>query len=404
MRGRELAAIEALTEASSAAMEAGDLDTVNACFLEYVLIMFHVYLRESVAPHHHFVKDELCAPESSPWGTLKAHPSDEGFISFMGFDVETFVYIATHMEEALPERSAVRKGRRFMLDATDVTALTLHYFATRCSHKTLQMIFGVSHSILSRDLRLGMETLAQVLQNMEDAEVRWPSHEEMYAFALAIRGDDAPTDIFWPFAFVDGLALPIEQPSGVIEQNNYYSGYHHCTVVNNIFAFGPDGCIMWYSVNNPGHHADGGCVEGLYNRLRDLQYTPAAFGVIADAAFYNHFMGPKVMTPVKEGTHFSRIEVVRELQKRCHRWITFKRQAAEWGMRTLQSAFPRLKNNLCNNADVRLLLLKIVIGLHNLRTRRVGLNQIKTVYFDELLQHMILQDAGMDRGFVDDDL
>jgi hypothetical protein len=57
------------------------------------------------------------------------------------------------------------------------------------------------------------------------------------------------------------------------------------------------------------------------------------------------------------------------------------RQTAEWGMRALQGTFGRLRIPLeINHSSHRQQLIEICIRLHNLRTRRVGLNEIRNVY------------------------
>lgn len=67
-----------------------------------------------------------------------------------------------------------------------------------------------------------------------------------------------------------------------------------------------------------------------------------------------------------------------------NREILSYRQTAEWGMRSLQGLFGRLRVPLeVNNIDRRGDLLKICIRLHNLRTRRVGHNQVQMVYMRE---------------------
>jgi hypothetical protein len=57
------------------------------------------------------------------------------------------------------------------------------------------------------------------------------------------------------------------------------------------------------------------------------------------------------------------------------------RQTAEWGNRALQGCFGRLRVPLeANHTACRGDLLEICARLHNLRTRMVGINQIRSVY------------------------
>lgn len=57
------------------------------------------------------------------------------------------------------------------------------------------------------------------------------------------------------------------------------------------------------------------------------------------------------------------------------------RQAAEWGMRAIQGSFGLLRIPLdINHAARRGDLLEVIMRLYQIRARRVGINQIRTVY------------------------
>ena len=64
---------------------------------------------------------------------------------------------------------------------------------------------------------------------------------------------------------------------------------------------------------------------------------------------------------------------------------TSMRQSAEWGMRAVQSSFPRLKDrfNYEERGERKRVLMSIFL-LYNLRTRLVGINQILNVYMPHL--------------------
>jgi hypothetical protein len=58
---------------------------------------------------------------------------------------------------------------------------------------------------------------------------------------------------------------------------------------------------------------------------------------------------------------------------------TSMRQAAEWGMRAIQSSFPRLKDTFVyEDTGEHRILMKIVCLLYNLRARTIGINQTPT--------------------------
>ena len=55
-------------------------------------------------------------------------------------------------------------------------------------------------------------------------------------------------------------------------------------------------------------------------------------------------------------------------------------KVVEWGMRSLQGTFTRMKSRLTSIKRKRKLILSVIILLHNFRTEVVGLNQIATVF------------------------
>lgn len=119
--------------------------------------------------------------------------------------------------------------------------------------------------------------------------------------------------------------------------------------------------------------------EPIYKML--LERTPDGYSIAADTAFKRNGMLGRVHVPLKakervEGTHA-------EIQQRLalNREVVSFRQTAEWGMRSIQGSFSRLKMPLHpNDAPLRRRLLEVIVHLHNVRTRRVGLNQIRTTY------------------------
>lgn len=67
------------------------------------------------------------------------------------------------------------------------------------------------------------------------------------------------------------------------------------------------------------------------------------------------------------------------------RQATSARQASEWGMRAFQGSFPRMKDRFpYEERGERKLILYCTVLLFNLRTRKVGLNQILSSYMPQL--------------------
>jgi hypothetical protein len=57
--------------------------------------------------------------------------------------------------------------------------------------------------------------------------------------------------------FMDGVSFSTECTDKRVEQNAYYCGHNCNTMVNNVFAYGPDGKVFFEAINFPGSWADG---------------------------------------------------------------------------------------------------------------------------------------------------
>ena len=65
--------------------------------------------------------------------------------------------------------------------------------------------------------------------------------------------------------------------------------------------------------------------------------------------------------------------------------VTSMRQAAKWGIRAIQSLFPRLKDTFVyEDTGEHRILMKMVCLLYNFCTRTNGINQIKYVFMKHL--------------------
>jgi hypothetical protein len=62
-------------------------------------------------------------------------------------------------------------------------------------------------------------------------------------------------------------------------------------------------------------------------------------------------------------------------------------QTAEWGMRMIQTSFPRIKDRFVyEERGERRIYLKMLILLYNMRARMVGINQIRNTYMRHLMR------------------
>jgi len=141
------------------------------------------------------------------------------------------------------------------------------------------------------------------------------------------------------------------------------------------------GEIIGCRTNCPGSWHDSRVAEGIYEKLEHK--TPDGYCVVADTAFpagHTRIAG-KIRVPLKAGEDLPHDPAQRKHMLLLSRSILSYRQTAEWGMRELQGSFGRLRIPLgVEDMDRRADLIESCFRLHNLRTRLVGINQIKNVY------------------------
>ena len=141
------------------------------------------------------------------------------------------------------------------------------------------------------------------------------------------------------------------------------------------------GEIIACRTNCPGSWHNSRVAEGIYEKLE--KDTPDGFYLVADSAFPqgNDRVAGRIHVPLKAGQPLPLDFHEREHMIRFSRSILSYRQTAEWGMRELQGSFGRLQIPLAaEDMDQRADLIETCFRLHNLRTRLVGINQIKNVY------------------------
>ncbi|KAG8918197.1 hypothetical protein FRC02_002548 [Tulasnella sp. 418] len=263
---------------------------------------------------------------------------------------------------------------------------------------TLCQIFAVIPTTVSRYLDFSLTILKQTLQKLPEGRIQYPQYEDVELFeTLTMRVQERHPMLTNIFGSLDGLKVPIGASSDPEIENQNYNGWLHNHFVSNVFLFSSEGIIIAASLNCPGSWHDSRVATPIYEKLRSC--TPLDFSVAADTAFPR---GPqsiqnRIRAPLKAGQRLPDDPVEREAALKYSRQLTSYRQTAEWGMRTIQGSFSRLKLPLdANDAAKRAKILEVVTRLHNVRTARVGRNQITTTYhttWREDQQHRELWDG-----------
>lgn len=386
MRAEILAICQALNALVALLAAAGDLETAE----EFALILLAVYgaakVAETYVSRYYFTRPDLLWADSSPWAQVRKSGRQAGFHQIVAMDLPTMTRIYSFFPapfKAQRARDSARRGRRNNLDAFDVLALTLAWYSSCCRISDLELIFGCTHSVIQRDLAIGMTLLLEALVQIPEAQVVWPSFQVMEEFARAI--DVAyyapPIPGRW-FGWVDCLRLATLTPDTTEEQARLYNGWFGGVNVLNLFVFAPNGKIIYRSRNHHGHSNDMGCAAFLQQKLCDPLQTPPGYAIIGDVGFYSHALERHIDTKRHPATYV----VAPELWAAFAVWLTSSRQAVEWGMRMLQSTWRRLSVPLPAYPEQRVIILDTVVLLHNLCAHHAQNNQIRSTYIEAVLR------------------
>ena len=179
---------------------------------------------------------------------------------------------------------------------------------------------------------------------------------------------------------MDGLKLYLQQSGNTEIQARFYNGWTHGHYVTSVFVFCPDGTIpiTFFNVPRSVHDNQVAHWGRVYNKLGAV-YDETGGKSTVDSAFgkVNRPFLIKSSHDYLVSTMPTRQEQRFDLQRKQQ--ATSMRQAAEWGMRAIQSSFPRLKDTFVyEDTGEHRILMKIVCLLYNLRARTIGINQTPT--------------------------
>ena len=329
-------------------------------------------------------------PSASAWRQLYLSRNDQALVTLTGFDHRTFAWLLRIFEPVYNNYSPgdndengyivpirhPNNGRPRLLTAADCLGLNLAWTRLRGSLASLQMLFGTTGSRTSKWLRFGRRILVMILHNHVDAAVKLPNAARFRQYKNAIQARHPGLHDVW--CTMDGLKITLQQSGDSEIQNMFYNGWTHDHYVSSVLVFCPDGTIPIAAINYPGCFHDSQIAEWgkIYKKLETI-YNENGGKCVVDSAFaqsrFNFLIKSSQTDP---------IDIPQAL---LNREATSLRQSAEWGMRALQSSFPRLKDRLIyEETGERKIILKMLVLLFNVRSRRVGINQILNTYMPAL--------------------
>lgn len=335
-------------------------------------------------------------PYMSPWARLYGSDNMEGFITVTGLDPPCFrdllgeftLLFNTHSPYA-DEKGDIRKidggsmrrGRPRKITAAGCLGLVLFWTRTSCYYWTIAGFFGLTGSPCELWLRFGKRMLLQVLRNRAEAKIQMPDQAKLEKYVGSIaRLYPSLTNV----AYVgDGLKILIEKSSDNVKQNAFYNGWKCDHFITNLFIFAPDGTIIAAILNCPGSLHDSDLarigVPSIYSKLSS-HYEQYGTKCVMDSAFAGK-ENQCIIKSIPRDRIF--LAAQSEEQEAALQDALSVRQAAEWGMRALQGAMPRLKARWpYEEKDERLVGLTLITHLYNYKANKMDLNQIRSVYWN----------------------
>lgn len=227
----------------------------------------------------------------TPWQHMYARGDDHAFITTMGINVAMFEYLLaegfaeTWNSTPIPHNDVSSTGLpridHHSLDAAGALGLVLHHLTSTMRKISLQQIFSLIPSTVTRYLSFSHQILLHVLCKIPSAHIEWPHGEAVSHFTNHItKQHDC---LFGAFSFIDGLKLPVEEPSDQDMEHAMYNGWLHDHYISNILVFAPDGAyfklfippnnilfagtIIACHLNVPGSWHDSRVAQTIYKKL-----------------------------------------------------------------------------------------------------------------------------------------
>ncbi len=100
-----------------------------------------------------------------------------------------------------------------------------------------------------------LKRMVQLLWDHPMARVQFLDEAKMMEFAAMIQQREPMVDDI--IGFMDRVSFPVQCMDERMSQNAEYCVHDCNTMVNNVFAYGPDGKVFFAAVNFPGSWADG---------------------------------------------------------------------------------------------------------------------------------------------------
>ena len=194
---------------------------------------------------HRLTGSGIFQPERSPLLCLYENGDEGSFLNLTGFSRASFHELHEYMyrDNELPRTCRPR--------LLNTEGIIVFYLGSSMTISHLCLIFVCTPSRCSDIVNNQILSLSRRLKNHPKKRIHWPStlREKEYLAELVHRRESNVLDVI---GFTVGLSRPIQCASDPISQAKNNIGYHHDTMINNVFCFAPTGKITFACINFPG--------------------------------------------------------------------------------------------------------------------------------------------------------
>ncbi len=226
-----------------------------------LLVVLLVQYHNSIRDHHYFPRSAIVAPRESPWRKLNKQGDDSLFLHVTGLNRRIFGMLLKHVFK-LEEIICRHCGRHCLLGSDGYLGLLLCYLGSTMNTKHLCLIFGTTLSVCRRTINWMLRQIVRSLRNHPFARVKFPDRDKMREYAPMVQTREPLVDNI--IGFMDGVSFPAKCTDDCIAQKAIYCGYDCDTMVNNVFAYGPDGKVFFAAINFPSSWADGSFLQVVW--------------------------------------------------------------------------------------------------------------------------------------------
>jgi hypothetical protein len=205
-------------------------------------------------------------PRQLPWQTLYDYANASSFLHITGLNQHTFIRLLDYifdLEEITHRRAHGRPGS---LTSEGYLGLLLLYLGSTMSYKHLCLIFGITLTVCSRSVNWMLKKNLRLLRGHLFARVNFPNGEKMREYTNMVQMREPMVDDI--VGFMDSVSFPAECTDYCFKQNAIYCGYDCDTMVNNVFAYGPDWKVFFAAINFPGSWADGSLTARFMHHMK----------------------------------------------------------------------------------------------------------------------------------------